>query len=151
MWEPALHGQKHCVHFFEVYILFLVVGERGFEKVCCQETRLWLVPGSVKKAPFVPEASMVSAGLGVGGPGAGCWFSPCLMIRFRSTSITYSAGRDAAKVEASVLPASVPVAEGGEGVRPNVAVSVAVVVLPLVGAPVVVEDEDEGCLGARMV
>ena len=65
------------------------------------------------------------------------------MIRFRSTSITYSAGRDAARVEASVLPASVPVAERGEGVRPNVAIFVAVVVLSVVGALVVVEGEDE--------
>ena len=87
---------------------------------------------------------MVSTRLGVGGPGAGCSFSPCLMIRFRSTSITCSAGRDAARVEASVLPASMPVAEGGEGVRPNVAVFVTVVVLPVVGTPVVVEGEEEG-------
>ena len=86
---------------------------------------------------------MVSAGLGVG---AGCWFSPCLMIRFRrSTSIACSAGRDAARVEASVLPVSMPVAEGGEGVRPSIAVSgVAVAVLPPVGTPMVVEGEDGG-------
>ena len=38
-----------------------------------------------------------------------------------------------------------PVAEGGEGVRPGIAVSgVAVAVLPPVGTPMVVEGEDGG-------
>ena len=57
---------------------------------------------------------MVSAGLGAGGFGVGCWLSRCLIIRFRRTSITCSAGRDAVRVKASVLSASAPVAgEGG--------------------------------------
>ena len=71
-------------------------------------------------------------GLAVGA-GAECWLSPCLIIRFRRTSMTCSAGRDAARVEAMVLPTvagSVPVvageSEGEGGVRPSVAVSVAV-------------------------
>ena len=53
---------------------------------------------------------MVSAVLGAGGSGVGCWLSRCLIIRF---SRTCSAGRDAARVEARVLSASAPVAEGG--------------------------------------
>ena len=78
-----------------------------------------------------------------------------MMIRFTRTSMTCSAGSDAASVEARVLPmvaVSVPVAasepEGGWGVRPSVAVSV-VAAVPA-GA---VGDEDEGSpwLGARGV
>ena len=84
---------------------------------------------------------MVSAVLGAG---VGCWLSRCLIIRFSRTSIIFSAGRDAARVEARVLSASAPVAEGGGGVCPSVAVFMLVVVPSVVGTPMVAEDEDEG-------
>ena len=84
---------------------------------------------------------MVSAELGVP---AGCWLSCCLMIRFRRTSVTCSARSDAARVEARVLSASAPVAEGGGGVCPSIAVLVPVGVPPIVGAPMVARDEDKG-------
>ena len=73
--------------------------------------------------------------------GAGFWFSPCLMIRFRSTSITCSAGWDAARLEARVLPvAAVPVAE----VDNSVARAASAIVATGGPASVAVEEEDEG-------
>jgi hypothetical protein len=80
---------------------------------------------------------MTGAGLMAG---AGCWFSPCLMIRFRRTSITCSAGRDAARVEARVLPvAAVSMAKVDDSAARAASTTVAT------GGPasVGVEDEDE--------
>ena len=87
---------------------------------------------------------MVSAILGAGGSGVGCWLSRCLVIRVSRTSIICSAGRDAARVEARVLSASPLLAEGGGGVCPSVAVFMLVVVPSVVGTPMVAEGEDEG-------
>ena len=81
---------------------------------------------------------MADAGLAAG---AGCWFSPCLIIRFRRASKTCSAGRDAARVEARVLlVAAISVVEVDDSVARAASATVAT------GGPVsvAVEDEDEG-------
>ena len=58
--------------------------------------------------------------------------------------MTCSAASYAARVDARVLSASIPVAEGGGAVRLSVAVLVPVGVPSIVRAPVVARDEDGG-------
>ena len=89
----------------------------------------------------LPMAGAVS-GLGAG---ADCWFPPYLIIRFRRTSITCSAGRDAARVDARVLPTvAVSVAEMEDRVCPSVAVCAAVA--PWAPANIAVEDVNPGLI-----